>query len=175
MKINTKLKDKDLGWKFILKETKKFSKSYTTVGYFTSNGNPTTDIATRAIVNEYGATIPVTKKMKGFMAFKFGVFLKKKTIRIPSRPFMKKTFDKNKTLIYKQIYKEYFKITEIKQTAKKALSRLGEWYSGLIKITILKGGFAPNSSFTMKTKGSTKPLIDTAELLNSIRHKEVLK
>lgn len=50
-----------------------------------------------APVQEFGGKIPVTQKMRGFLAYNYGIFLKKsKThIVIPSRPFMRTTFAKH--------------------------------------------------------------------------------
>jgi hypothetical protein len=87
---------------------------------------------------------------------------------------MRRTFDENQSLIYNQIYEEYGRIVDGKQNALTALSRLGEWYVGLIKLTILKGGFKENSLFTKMLKNSSRPLINNAEMLNSARHIEVM-
>jgi hypothetical protein len=76
--VNITITEKDMGWAAIIRETRKFCNGYTQIGYFTSGGDPRTDIAVRAVVNELGATIPVTKKMRSFWLMKFGVSLKKK-------------------------------------------------------------------------------------------------
>jgi len=169
--------DKDLGWKRILKETQKLKKSYTAVGFFGNGGSPGTDIAARAAVNEYGATIRVTKKMRGFFAAKFGIGLKKSTnvIRIPARPSMAKTYSLHKRKIVERQAIEWGKLIDGKQTARRSLARLGEWYVGRIKWVIKTVRFAPNSSLTVKTKGSSKPLIQSGEMRNSVTHREEIR
>ena len=62
------VEDIDHGWDKVMREIKKLDGSYTAVGYFGHGGNPSDDIAARAAVNELGATIRVTKKMRGYLA-----------------------------------------------------------------------------------------------------------
>jgi hypothetical protein len=177
MTLSVVVEEKDLGWNRIKRELKIFDKSYTAAGYFGSGGTPATDVAARAAVNEFGATIKVTQKMRGYLAAVLGIHLRKTTtvIRIPKRPYNRKTFDKNKKNIKNKITEEYNAILEGQRTARRALSRLGEWYVGLIKLTVRKGGFAPNSKITTDRKGSSKPLIDTREMINATTHREFFK
>ena len=176
MGMSVEIEDKDLGWLRIKKELKSYKNSYTAIGYYGHGGDPSEDLAARAGVNEFGAKICVTKKMRGFFKYKWGINLKTNVIRIPARPFMRKTYDNNKRKINKQIEMEYNRILEGKQTAKKALTRLGMWYKGLTQITIRKGGFEPNKPLTIQNKrGSTKPLINTGQLYNEIDHREFIK
>jgi HK97 gp10 family phage protein len=62
---------------------------------------------------EKGATIPVTKKMRGFLAYK-GVFLKKSTteLHLPARPWFAPTFESNKDKVIKLISDVVFKPVE---------------------------------------------------------------
>jgi hypothetical protein len=173
--MNISVTDVDHGFDNIKKEVRKFKKSWTSIGFFTKGGDPSNDIAARAIVQEFGATIPVTKKMRGFFLYKFGVALKKTHITIPERPFMKQTFDKNKNKIHDRIIEEYNRVLDGRNTAKQALSRLGEWYRALMQLTIRGGNFVANSPLTIKAKGSSKPLNDTGEMANSIEHRETIK
>lgn len=48
--------------------------------------------------NEFGARIPVTKKMRAFLGWRYGVWLKKSTTEIilPSRPWFFPTVEKSK-------------------------------------------------------------------------------
>jgi hypothetical protein len=172
--MSVSVDDIDHGWFAIKKELKKFKRSYTAIGYYGHGGDPSNDLAARAIIQELGKTIKVTEKMRNFWRFHFHVHLKKDFIIIPSRPFMRKTFDANKKKIDNQIIKEYNKILDKKQTAKQGLISLGLWYKGLTQLTIRKGGFTPNSPLTIKMKrGSTKPLIGmSGQLFNEIQHRE---
>lgn len=173
--MNVSVTDIDRGFADIKKEVRRFKKSYTSIGFFTTGGDPSNDIAARAIVHEFGAKIPVTKKMKGFFLYKFGVALKKSIITIPERSFMKQTFDKNKNKIHDKIIDGYNRVLDGNDTAKQALSRLGEWYRALMQLTIRGENFVANSPLTIKAKGSSKPLSDTGEMANSIEHRETIK
>jgi hypothetical protein len=149
--MSVSVDDIDHGWFAIKKELKKFRGSYTAIGFFGHGGDPSEDIAARAGVNEYGS-------------------IKQK---IPSRPFTRQTFDRNHKKINNQIVKEYNAILNKKQTSKKALIRLGLWYKALTQLTIRKGDFIDNKPATIKRKrGSSKPLIDTGQMVNSIEHRE---
>ena len=174
--VTVDFEEKDLGWKEIKKQIRAFKNSYTGVGYYSDGGtDPKENIAARALIQEIGAKIVVTEKMQRFWIWKFGKRITKKIIRIPKRPFMRRTFEKNLKRIKKRIDIEYNKVLEGKQTAKQALSRIGEWYVGLIKLTIRRGGFVPNSPLTVSEKGSTKPLVDTGEMITSTTHREFMK
>lgn len=165
----------DHGWERIQKELKKLNGSYTAVGFFGSGGTPEDDLAARAAVNELGATIKVTKKMKFYFLYKFGVMLKKAVLKIPKRPFMKQTYEKNKNKINGQLDKEYDNIIIGKYTSKQALSRIGEWWTGLTKLTIRTATFKRNAPLTIKQKGSTRPLVDGGEMFNGVDHREKMK
>jgi hypothetical protein len=52
---------------------------------------------------------------------------------------------------------------------RKAMGLLGAWASGAIKATISQSGdFAPLAPSTVKAKGSSRPLIDSGQLNQSI-------
>lgn len=176
MYVAVKVVDIDHGWIKVMREIKKLDRSYTAVGWFGSGGNPSNDIAARAGVNEFGAKIKVTKKMRGYLAAVLGIFLKKTTrlIIIPSRPFMRKTASLYKRKLEKRKIIEYNRLLAGKQTAKQTLSRLGEFYIGALKHVITSVRFTPNSPATIKRKGSTNTLIDTGEMRNGTTHREVM-
>jgi hypothetical protein len=173
--VSAEIIDIDKGWNELTKQVKKLKKSYTGVGYFFSPGTPEESLSARAIVNEFGAKIKVTKKMKGFFAWKFKVFLKKKFIIIPERAFMRQTYDQNKSKINGRIKDLYNQLMEGKLSAKQLLSQLGEWYKSKIQLQITNGNFVENSGLTKTTKGSSQPLIDTGEMRNGVQHREFMK
>ena len=175
MGLNAQVYVIDMGWNRIQRELKSMKNSYTSIGYFNISGKPSDDIGARAVVQELGARIPVTQKMRWFWFFNFGTMLSKAEIIIPSRPFMRYTFEETKGMFKDQLTKEYNRILDRLQTAKMALSRIGEWYKGRIQ-TIVKAGVLPvNAPFTVSQKGSSKPLIDTGEMINRIEHRETMK
>jgi hypothetical protein len=144
----------DHGMDFIEKELKKLKSkdAYTAIGYFAGKSfDPSKDIVARAMVHEYGT----------------------RDGRIPKRPFKRMTFEKNIKNIEKRKAAEYDRILAGKQTAKQALSRLGEWYVGKMKMMIKTGSFIPLKPLTIRRKrGGDKPLIDTGQMRNSVTHRE---
>lgn len=167
----------DHGYDKLMREIKKLNKSYTAVGWFGNGGNPETDIAARAYLLEKGATIRVTKKMRGFLAASLGLFLNGKThvIRIPARPFVSKTYSLYYRKASELLALKYNDLLAGKLTAKKLLSFVGEWYVGRIKYVMTNVRFAPNHPVTIRKKKSSKPLIDTGETRNSTTHREFMK
>ena len=92
---------------------------------------------------------------------------------IPPRPFLEPSIDRNKDLL----------AIQQKNIINKSLSGDGDGYreemekTGLLMSTKAKefltdpaNGLAPNSPGTIRRKGSSKPLIDTGSLLNSITY-----
>lgn len=59
--------------------------------------------------------------------------------------------------------------------ARGALAAIGELYTDQIKDKILKGPFKPLSDITIHRKGSSRPLIDTAQMRNSVTHREKMR
>lgn len=173
MTVHVEVNDKE--WRRIKKQLKKLDKSYTAIGYFGRGGSPKYDLASRAAVQELGARITVTQKMKGFFAAKFGVYLKKKTIIIPKRPIMKRTFDTYVEKVNTQLDKAYDRVLTGSYSAKKALARIGEIWVGFTKLTIRSGPWKKNKPLTVKLKGSSKPLISGGELLNGVEHREIMR
>lgn len=169
IKMDSTTQDIDKGWKHIKTEVVKFKNAYTAIGYFTGMSQ---GLLTKAWVNEYGARIPVTKKLKWWFFFNFGVMLQKAEIIIPSRPFMRQTFEKNKNKVLKVLAKELEFIFLQQSTAKMSIARIGEWYVGEVKRIFRTGSFVGNSPLTTKKKGSSRPLVDTGELRNSVTHRE---
>lgn len=131
------------------------------------------DLAGIGAVQEYGAKIKVTDKMRNFFRYKFGVNLKKSTeyIEIPARSWLYapiKDGDFRKT-IYDYIGDiELFKETIDGNELKRLANIIGE--VGLLQIQKafenggINGEWPANSQITIDQKGSSAPLIDTGEL-----------
>ena len=170
------VEDIDHGWKKLMKEIKKLDKSYTAVGWFGHGGDPSNDVAARAAILNTGATIRVTKKMRGYLSAVLGIHLKKSThvIRLPARPFVKKTASLFKRKLADRMKIEYNNMLGGKQNAKKTLARIGEWYVGKTKYVMTHVSFTANSSATVRKKGSSRPLIDSGETRSSTTHREVM-
>lgn len=146
---DTKVEDKDLGFNAIIKQIKKLEGSETDIGLW-GDGEPDSNLAARAAIHEYGSA----------------------SGKIPSRPYNRKAFDKNLKRIKEVITKLYDVMLLRRITAKKLLGQLGDWYTGVLKDSITFGKFKALKPATIKAKGSTRTLIDTADMRNRTTHKE---
>jgi len=145
--------DRDLGLKEIKAELKKLKLMSVKVGIVEGH-NKTEDgvnIAEYAAFNEEG------------------------TQHIPSRPFIRSWVDNHKEQIDKMLTSAFNRVLSGKWTAEEAMKRIGEFAQSGIKKNIIDGKFEPNSPKTIAKKGSSKPLIDTGTLRNSIRYEVVEK
>lgn len=92
------------------------------------------------------------------------------TAKVPSRPFIRQTFAEHQQAVEKylvQVVSNAAKGGDLNQE----LSKLGQWYQDKQKRTLLTYPWEPNAPSTRKRKKSTKPLVDTSQLVNSIRYK----
>lgn len=125
------------------------------------------EIAKIAIINEFGAQIPVTDKIRKLFAV-HGFFLKASTqfVTIPPRPFMQQTINnhsENWQVIFKKLIIKY------NGNIEQALNALGMIVMDNIKKTIEDGNFIPNHPLTVILKnGKNTPLIHTGEMEKSI-------
>lgn len=149
--VTTKFEEKDLGWKRIQNDLKRLNNSYTDVGLF-GNGSkdPNSNIAYKGVIHEFGSD----KR------------------NIPSRPFERTTFDNNINDIQKFIINSYSTMLTGTFDVRKTLSSVGEWFTGKMKKTIVNYNWKALSLITILKKKSSKPLIDTGEMRNAIKHKE---
>ena len=86
----------------------------------------------------------------------------------PSRPFMRLAIDKNRDKTNALVVKLAKMIVDGKMTPLRALGLLGETVKGNM-VKIINSGVSPvNKKSTIDRKGSSKPLIDTGQLKNSI-------
>lgn len=95
----------------------------------------------------------------------------RRTIVIPERSFLRKTVD----LYREAIARRQVLLTQGyvlgKLELKSSLELLGQYVVGLVKQRIANGIAPPNRPYTIAKKGSSKPLIDTGQLRNSITYK----
>lgn len=92
---------------------------------------------------------------------------------IPARPFLEPALDQ--TDVQEKITKcmkeaAVFAIDGDESGAMRKLDDAGTYGEEAAKDYITSGDFAPNKPATIKRKGSSKPLIDTASMQNSITH-----
>jgi HK97 gp10 family phage protein len=153
MGVEVKFEERDYGAKAIKKEIKKLKGSYTEIGLFGNGGDASINLAERASIHEYGT----------------------RSGKIPSRPFMRNAFDNNKKQLKKFIIAEYSKLLDRRRKAKSVLKKIGAFMEGKQKDSILLGSFVELKPQTVSRKGSTKPLVDTGNMVGSIQHKETMK
>ena len=165
-----------------LKElSKSLGKYYSVkIGILAENNKPVSenmDLAGIGAVQEYGARIKVTDKMRAFFRYNFGVNLKKSKeyIEIPARSWLYEPI-KNPEF-RKRIFEyvgdqELFEETADKDVMKKLANIIGE--VGLLQIFKafenggINGEWQPNNAITVAQKGSSMPLVDKSDLKKSI-------
>ena len=92
------------------------------------------------------------------------------TDTIPARPFISATVDKNRGKI-ESTQKRLLKIVLAgKLTPKKALDTLGVGIVGMVRQAINQGFPPPNADATVEKKGSSQPLVDSAQMKGAVDH-----
>lgn len=144
----------DKGMKKALASLSNSNNCYVKVGYPRSKSTPHSntgmDIADLAILMEHGQ-----ERTKDQYA-------------IPPRPFMKQTFDRNKPEAKKKMKMAYDLVVKGADPLQ-SLKVVGEWYKGRVEDIFLTGDFEPNAKLTIYLKQSSRPLIDTGELRQSVK------
>mgnify|MGYP004576747547 FL=1 len=88
---------------------------------------------------------------------------------MPQRSFLRSAYDENLPMIDKMIQRvANGAVFGLGTNA--ALNQLGNVVQGMVQRKIVDGLFVPNSPATIKRKKSSKPLIDTGHLRQSIRY-----
>lgn len=130
------------------------------------DGTPVYKIAQ---IQEYGARIPVTDKMRKWFAVQ-GFPLSKHTteIVIPPRAFIRQTSDNNKKKWVEQFRNSLVKVLDGKMTFEQAMNRLGVVIQGDVKETISTFSEPANSPMTIAMKGKDTPLRDTGIMLATV-------
>lgn len=91
------------------------------------------------------------------------------TEHIPSRPFLRKSVDENEGKINQFLQAEVRSLASGK-TAETLLNEIGNFQKSLVQEKIAEGSFAPNAESTIRRKGSSKPLIDTGRMRQSVNY-----
>lgn len=84
---------------------------------------------------------------------------------IPSRPFLRQTLSENQekyVALFTQLFKQGLQIERIYE-------QLALVAQGDVQLNIARGNWAPNAKSTIKQKGSSKPLIDTGKMRQSVK------
>jgi len=152
--VSLVIKDDRALYNILLRSVKTNKKAHTKVGFQRKDGKKEKKsdvlVVDVAIANEFG------------------------TSKIPARSFMRTYFEENKNKLAALGQDLYADVLLGKKDCKKALSMLGEYAkTGIIKK--IDAIYEPaNKSSTIKQKGSSKPLIDSGQMRQSITHEEVI-
>lgn len=149
--------------------------TFVDVGILSRDGSESVDgginLAKLASVHEYGCQITVTEKMRMYLGAT-GMNLKKSTtqINIPSRPFMRQTFDEQEKALHRKADRLEMECLTNGKSMRDALSELGKTHANQIQKNIkTKGKFEDNHPYTMeKKKPKTTPLINTGRMRQAI-------
>lgn len=135
--------DKDMGWQQIKRELTIFGQLEVWVGF---QGGTAGEIVQIATFHEFG------------------------TVNIPARPFLSSAMVVGQDAIGKAIEAAIDSIIRLTSTAIDAAKKLGILAVSLVKKRILASPewAAPLSAKTIRAKKSSKPLVDTAQMLNSV-------
>jgi len=150
----TKVIDTDLGYKKFMAGINILKKKpYVKVGLMADKPHKNADITVAEVgtIHEFGAP----------------------NANIPERSFMRSTYEEKKSNWLEETKDLAKKIADGKENISHSLDILGQIIQKDIKTKIKSGEFVPLKPKTIKRKKSDKPLIDTAQMLNSIRHKKV--
>lgn len=184
--------DRDLGLKAFKRELDRARTSEVVIGILEgANNKEGQSIAYYAAVQEYGASIDVAaRSQQQYRSIrKNGTFNKKgrfvskdkanfaswatigaHTITIPSRPFMRESFDENIAKINGDIESLMKRVTSGQLSVRAALGILGERHQRRVRRKIGSNMAPANSKSTMRQKKSSRTLIDTGAMLNSVNY-----
>ena len=88
---------------------------------------------------------------------------------IPERPFLRVAVQKNRIKYVRLNRINLVKMLRGQMGMEQALGQLGEMAKGDVQAEIRSGDFTPLKEATIKRKGSSRPLIDTGQMVQSIQ------
>jgi hypothetical protein len=167
LRPNISITDKDFGFKKFRKELDELNGGFVLVGFpnsaepgqpkqVGSGGKPyenMSEVNRVATWNEFGVPGPCKNG---------------KQWKNPPRPFFRSAIDGNREALKNFKEKVYGLFLLRRLSPAMALDEVGLWMQAKIRQSILKGGWTPNAPSTKKRKGSSKPLVDTGQMVNSV-------
>jgi hypothetical protein len=146
---------RDMGYNLAKKDIMKMNRLFTKVGLpengTTDGDRSMSEMITIGAVQEFGSP----KK------------------NIPPRPFVSGAFEANLKELKTFQNLQFEQVMKQKKTPEIAIAAIGEWMVGRIKRLIDSNIPPALSEKTIKRKGSSRSLIDTGAMKNSIQHKEL--
>lgn len=120
-------------------------------------------------IHEYGCDITVTPKMRAFLHAN-GLHLSPNTtvIRIPERSFIRTGHDANVDRIIKQTERALGQVIAGYMSIDDMLDLYGQQMATAIKTYMRDLKTPENHPYTIEQKGSSNPLVDTGQLIESI-------
>lgn len=91
------------------------------------------------------------------------------TVNMPSRPFLRKSVDENEGKINSFLQSKMKDLVR-GVSAEQVLKEIGIFQKDLIQEKITEGSFTPNAESTVRQKGSSKPLIDSGRMRQSVNY-----
>lgn len=91
------------------------------------------------------------------------------TVNMPSRPFIRKSVDENESKINAFLQSKKDDLVR-GISAEQVLKEIGIFQKDLIQEKITEGSFVSNAESTVRQKGSSKPLIDTGRMRQSVNY-----
>lgn len=133
--------DRDRGWKALEKRLAKLAagQAVVSVGIFGDSG-----VARYAAFNEFG------------------------TSTAPARPFIRSTFDRRRGVYANLLAEGAGQIIDGTRTPDQVLTKLGLLAKADIQRAITSIASPPNAPSTVRSKGSSNPLIDTGAMRNAV-------
>jgi hypothetical protein len=174
MATNVTITDSRQEWDRLVKNVKEIQKRKVPsvkVGIFGKQGS---DLVKYAAANEFGAKINhfYAQVELGTKARKH---ITKKVIKsfeivIPERSFLRSTVIEKKKLINEFVAKQFIEFIGAKQSLNQSLNRIGLLVVSMVQQKIRKGPFKANAPSTIRQKKSSRPLINTGRMRQSISH-----
>lgn len=90
------------------------------------------------------------------------------TRRIPARPFVRTSWRNNRNKYLAMCRADAKQIFAGTMTVQRSLNRIGVIAQGDMQMSVTTGGWTPNAPSTIRRKGSSRPLIDTGKMRQSI-------
>ena len=191
MTLAKNVTDRDLGLKAFIRQLEVARTVEVTVGIHSDKFSKGDSIAEYAAANEYGAKINVAARSqqqyrsirKSGKFNKGGRFVSKDksnfaswatigahAVNIPERSFMRSSFDENIGRIQADMDQQAGMVMTGRKDIRSALATVGEKHQIRIKAKIRSNIQPKNSDETIKRKKSSRTLIDTGAMLNSVHY-----
>lgn len=154
----------------VMRNIKDFCSKTVEVGVF---GDDNAEMPMIFHVQEFGAKIKVTPKMRGYLGA-LGLHLKKDTavVNVPERSTLRKAF--NNAANVDACFTVAGNVYDTNKDVMQGLDAMGVKMADFVKKNITSNTPPPNHPFTTAQKGGKdKTLINHGVLLNSVRHEVV--